>query len=229
MKKFERVQKVKRKKMTNLSVNLNSNWYYILVVIIFSFEGIAQKTLQKEWDAGAIDTLSIVSNAIYSIEIKSVETNTISISTNIEGENFESVMVNAITTGSILNISTGFRPHYIPENDKLAAHKILSIEMHIIIPENITVVVYSELASVTAYGPYNYFEVALGGGRCYLYDFIGNARLFTTTGEIVVHTYPGIRGKANSLKGRVINNLGETGKFYIEAESALGEITLLQQ
>lgn len=202
---------------------------YILVGIIFSSEGVAQKTLQKEWNAGAVDTLSIVSDAIYSIEIKSVETNTISISTSIEGEHYESVMVNAVTTGRKLNISTGFRPYYIPENDKLAAHKILSIEMHIVVPENIAVVVYSELASVTGYGQYRYFEVALGGGRCYLYDFIGNARLYTTNGEIVVHTFPGVRGKANSLKGQVTNNLGETGKFYIEAESKVGQIKLLQQ
>lgn len=188
----------------------------------------AQKNIQKEFSAEGIRTLSIVDDAIYKITIHSSPEKYIKLSMHISGEHSESVIVEEKISKNTLSLKTGFVPFFVLENDKLAAHKVMAVEVELIIPETISIEIKSELASVETLGPMSNLAVSLKNGSCVLNNFLGNAHLNTTDGNITVVAQKNVSGKALSKHGTVQNNLFSTGEFFVEAESINGNIILLQ-
>jgi hypothetical protein len=198
-----------------------------LVFILFSSEIYSQKTIQKQWDQKAVDTVLIASDAVYNVRITSEETKTITLTTSVEGEIYESVVVEEVISGRTLQIDTGFSPFFSPKNDKLAAHKVLSVEMVLVIPNDVAVIIRSKNASVLAKGKMVFLETALERGHCILENFQGDARLFSIFGDIYVWAQTGVGGRASSEKGEVRNALKLQGDFFIEAESVNGSVSLV--
>ncbi|WP_339701208.1 hypothetical protein [uncultured Marixanthomonas sp.] len=197
-------------------------------VFLLTTEAMAQKVLQKEFSALGFETLIIESDDVFTIDISAKKTDKIKIRTHIEGENYESVVVNTSEAHKTLTLSTGYSPFFKKENDKLAAHKIIAIDMIVTIPESMQVEIRSKIASVTGKGAYDNFFVALENGTCLLNNFKGNATLYTKEGAITVYAKPVVTGQAVSKKGTTLNQLPKTGKYKINAESITGSITLLQ-
>lgn len=199
---------------------------------IFLFFGItfcnAQKVIQKEFSAEGIHTLSINDDAIYKITIQSSEESTIKVSTHISGEHAESIIVEEKITNGKLAFNTGFVPFFSLENDKLAAHKVMAVEVKLIIPKEVSVEIKSKLASVYAIGPYKNLAISIENANCDLRNFSGNAHLKTANGTITVYANNTVSGKAISKYGMVENELSSGGKFLIEAETINGSISLLQ-
>lgn len=188
----------------------------------------AQKTIQKEFSSGGIGMLSIQDDAIFKIEINSSEEKSIKMSLHISGEHAESIIVEEKITDGTLSLKTGFAPFFTLENDKLAAHKVMALEMKITLPKTMDVVIRSKLASVNANGTFKNFNISLENGNCVLNDFSGNAQLKTIAENITVHAQKNVKGKAISKNGMVENDLPKRGKFLVEAESINGSISLLQ-
>ncbi|WP_034260196.1 hypothetical protein [Altibacter lentus] len=202
--------------------------FYIIFFCSITSALTAQKMLQKEWDVAGIHSVILQSDVVYKVQILSEEINTINLITTIEGETFENVLIEATEEAGVLHLSTGYSPYFVPENDKLAAHKVLGIEMVLKVPKKLRVSLHSALASVKAVGTFTHLEVALEQGDCELLQFTGNATLQTLTGAIVVYATQGVSGTAVSKKGEVINLLPTTGDYKINAESRTGTIQLLQ-
>jgi len=204
--------------------------YKLLLAIVFfvTNQASAQKILQKQFNASAFETLVIESDDVFTIAISAQKTDNINVRTHIEGEHHESVVLNTSEAGKTLTLSTGYSPFFEKENDKLAAHKLIAIDMLITVPENLSVEIRSKIASVTGKGTYENFFVALENGTCLLKNFKGNATLYTKEGAITVYAKPTVTGQAVSKKGTVLNELPKTGKHKIIAESITGSITLLQ-
>ncbi|MAP54229.1 hypothetical protein [Altibacter sp.] len=188
----------------------------------------AQKILEKEWAATGMHSVILQSDVLYNVQIFSEEVNTISLLTTIEGETFENVLIEATEKAGVLHLSLGYSPFFIPENDKLAAHKVLGIEMVLRVPKDFSVSVQSALASVMAKGTFTHLEVALAQGDCEVFQFLGNATLQTLTGAIMVYAKQGVSGIATSQTGEVLNVLPANGDYKIHAESRTGTIQLLQ-
>jgi hypothetical protein len=188
----------------------------------------AQKRVQKQWNTAAIDTLWIDSDVVFKVQISSATEETIDLITSIEGEYYESVVVHSRILGRTLKVDTGFSPFFSPKNDKLAAHKVLSIEMTLRIPSNLAVVVRSKTASVYVEGNLSFLETILGEGQCDLSQFIGNAQLYSVSGDITVAALPNVGGRALSKGGKVQNDLSLEGTYFIEAESVRGSVRLLR-
>ncbi len=202
---------------------------FIAFLFVFSITYCnAQKVIEKEFSSEEIKTLSIVDDAIFKIEIQSSETSIIKISANISGEHSESVIIEEKNTEGILSLKTGFAPFFSLENDKLAAHKIMAIELKIEVPKTISVEIKSKLASIFANGTYKNIAVSIENSNCDLQNFSGNAHLKTTNGNITVIANSTVSGKAISINGIVKNGLPNHGKFLVEAESINGIILLLQ-
>ena len=179
-------------------------------------------------DTSEIERLVIDADAIFSLSIVSEKTTEISITTIVAGETYENVLVTTSEANKTLTIGTSYSPYFKADNDKLAAHKVLSIEMQLIIPEFLDVSVNSKLASVSASGIYSMLQIALDTGSCKLINFTGNASLQTKQGDIDVHTIGNIAGKGISKNGKVQNTLPLEGKYRITAESRDGDISLFQ-
>ncbi|MEH6408043.1 MAG: hypothetical protein V7767_12240, partial [Leeuwenhoekiella sp.] len=84
---------------------------------------------------------------------------------------------------------SGRMPDFEAIDDKLAAHKVISVVLTIKIPENFELWVDSALASVWANGTFNFINCNLTGGDCRLKNFRGSGIVNTITGNIYVNTF----------------------------------------
>lgn len=201
----------------------------LLILLCFgSTEVKSQKILEKQLDASETTQLLIASDMINLISITSEKTDQIKIITKIAGENRENVILTTFEENNKLTIGTGFTPYFEAENDKLAAHKVISVEMQITIPDFLIVEIDTKIASVDVAGNYDVFRANLEYGNCELNDFLGHAMIKTVHGNILVYAPKNVSGRAFSNKGSVINYLPGNAKYTIIAESRDGDISLFQ-
>jgi len=200
--------------------------YLIFFLIGVFSNSFSQKIIEREFDATFILVIEISSDIVFNITITSEEINKIKIRTNIDGENFENVLLSIKENNGQLSIAPEYSPYFEAKNDKLAAHKVIAIEMALIVPENIEIIIKSSLASLKASGKYVSVKALLGTGNCMLENFSGDALIKTKQGFIKVYADKSVYGIANSKKGTIINQLKYKGKYSIEAESFEGDISL---
>lgn len=201
----------------------------ILIFLCYgSTEVMAQKILEKQYDAFETERVIIASGMINRLTIVSEKTDQIKLSMKIVGENSENVVVTTSEVNNILTIGTGFTPYFEAENDKLAAHKVIAAEMQITLPDFLEVEVDTSIAHIYVNGNYSVFRANLVSGNCDLHNFLGNAMIQTVSGSIIVYAKALVSGKAFSNNGSVINNLPKQGKYTVIAESRDGDISLLQ-
>jgi hypothetical protein len=201
---------------------------FFFILAFSAGNAISQKIFEKQFDASDITHLVIYSEMINKLTIVSEKTDKIAIITKITGENSENVVVTASEEIKTLKIGTVYSPFFIAQNDKLAAHKVISVDMQMTIPEFMNIEIETKIASIEASGKFVEFHASLEYGNCELFDFLGDAALNSLHGNIMVHAGKNTWGKAFSQKGSVVNHLPTTGKYSILAESREGDISLLQ-
>ena len=205
--------------------------YYFLFILLtmFSVNLIAQKKLFKTYDVGDIHTLFIESDAIFQIKLTTVKTNQITIYTQIEGETYDSALLHTEILNGILKITTGRTPDFIPFNDKLSAHKVLSIVVEVSMPEGLSLDVYSSLASLEAEGFYNQVRVNLERGNCGLSNFRFRESVYinTISGNISIETTKA-KILAQSRNGNIVTPKGMTGIKIIDLQTIDGDITVIK-
>lgn len=164
----------------------------------------AQKRLSQTYDASAIQELYINSNEIFEISIIATSSDQITVNTIIEGETFASTLLNSKIENGILKITTGKTPDYIPFNDKLSAHKVMAIELEIVVPIGLDIWVYSTLASLDTYGELGQVRVDLGRGhfKGEGFRFRESAQINTISGSVTIEL-EAARIEANSRNGSV--------------------------
>lgn len=163
----------------------------LALVILFGNTRIhAQKSQSETIDASGLHHLLIQSDAIFQVHIATHERPEIQIVTRIEGETFESTLIHTKQEGETLVVTTGRTPDFIPIDDKLAAHKVLSIDMEVLMPAGMDLSVFSQLASVTGQGDFRTVRIHLGRGGCRLepFRFRESATIETISGTIEIAT-----------------------------------------
>ena len=211
-----------------------SNLKKLTFILFFLFFGniFAQKIIERNFNASEITSIEINSDVIYHIKITSRNTEQIKIKTQVEGENYENVVLGIIEENNTLHIKTSFTPFFEAKNDKLAAHKVISIEMELIVPESMAIKIEASIASVEIFGKYESISALLENGNCLMNNFMGDALLKTKQGFIKVYALEETFGTAVSKKGIVVNELSKSNikslKYRIEAESFKGNISLFQ-
>ena len=159
---------------------------FCIIFLFFTLHVQAQTITQKTYASEGISTININGNAIFKISIESSESNVITIDSKIEGENNEQVVLVSEIKNETLYISAKYQPLFIDSNDKLSAHKVISIELVLNIPVNKSIYVSSDIASVFVKGKYNNATIELINGNCILKDFVGEATVNTIQGDIEV-------------------------------------------
>jgi len=158
---------------------------FFLLVIHFS---VAQKQTEKQWNAQQIEKVDINGEGIFKIYIKNSESNTIDLVVKFEGEHSENlVIIDSINQG-VLKLSTGFQPLFKADNDKLSAHKVLSVELQLSIPKHIDLNIKSDIAQTKIEGQFPNVFIELKTGNCTLDPFFGNATINTISGNINIKT-----------------------------------------
>jgi hypothetical protein len=201
---------------------------YILVLLFMISEGFAQKILEKSWDAKEIEGLEIISDEVFKINLFSEETDQIQLITRIEGENYEQVVVQVSEAHQTIRLTTGYTPYFEATNDKLAAHKVISIEMDLYVPEHLEVFIQGAIVSVETLGVFKKLRLELDTGNCELHGFEGDALLNTKSGNITVYGKSDVFATGATKGGTLRNELSSPEKFRVRAQSVNGDITLLK-
>ena len=201
-------------------------WGFFVVLLFWAISVSAQKKLQKSWDAQTLETVEIISEEVFRISLVSSESDTVRLEVLIEGEYAESVMIPVFQKNNTLRLQTGFHPFFSEDNDKLAAHKVIFIEMRLEIPSHLKVYVEAPIANLKTHGPFKKLTAQLRDGPIQVAAFSGEATLYTREGNINLEAIGGVSGAAISKNGIVDNQLPSASSPLIMAQSVNGDITL---
>lgn len=205
---------------------MNTFLIYITVFLLYIWPTAAQKTMQYQWDGQSFNTIVIDADEAFQINVTESDKNTISIKVNTEGEYADHTVLAFLEDENTLAVRTAIAPYYEMPNDKLAAHKVISIAIELSLPPEKKIQITSRLASLYIEGHHQNIQALLESGHCKASRFEGNASIKTTTGDIAIAALAHVSGIANSTYGRVINRLPKHKSFTIDAQSVNGDITL---
>jgi hypothetical protein len=197
---------------------------------LFSVQNIwCQKDLSRVYFAEGIENISIDGNGVHSLRVMAAKVKEITVKVHLEGETSEEIVINEQIEDNQLVLGFGLWPLAKTYNDKLSAHKIISVVATIFIPENLFVSITSNTAAVFVEGTFEFLYVDIEDGDCVLDTFNGSADLKTKRGAIFVTTTNLItKAAAKTTYGTLQNKLGNKGIITIYAESVHGDITLLK-
>lgn len=201
--------------------------YFILLFILgIGTVSYSQKIIEKVINSKNISEIEIDSNLLYNISITTSKNSDIQIKTKVQGENFEKVLLSIKEKDKTLYLKPEFIPFFELENDKLATHKVVSIELDLQIPESMILKINSSLASLEMNGAIKTLEVNLENGNVQLKNFSGNAFIKTNRGSIIAYAKNKVVGNGISKYGKVYNKLNNKGNLTLQAESIQGDISL---
>lgn len=201
---------------------------FLILALFLTTTFFAQKVMEKQLDISGIARIDFQANGIYKLKIVTATTSTLTLKASIAGDYAEQVVLDIKQDDNALTIIPGYMPFFKKDNDKLAAHKVQAIELDVIVPENLSVAIDSNLASVYGFGNFKYFQAYLVDGTCTLKNFKGDGYIQTKNGNVVVATLPEVGITANSQTGKIIGNSGSKHFYKLEINTLSGGITILE-
>jgi hypothetical protein len=172
-------------------------------LLLFQFlPAYSQKKVVKTLLSPDISSIRIDGQQCFSIELKTADVPEVVVEAMMEGEYQRQVLLLAEKQANTLVISTGFSPDFELPNDKLGAHKVLSIRLEVTVPNYQNVDVYAGSSSVVTTGQYQNLSITLNDGQCKLGHTAENTQVRTQSAKITATVAKGIIA-AKSRYGRV--------------------------
>jgi hypothetical protein len=199
-----------------------------IIAILITTSLFAQKVMEKQLDVSDIERIDFQADAIYSIKVATVKTKTLIIRATVAGDAAENVVLDIKRTPTSLKITPGFTPFFRLKNDKLAAHKVMAIELEVLVPENRTLSISSKLASLQCSGNFKYLQAYLDLGTCDIKDFKGDGMIQTKKGNVTISTSENVGVLAISKNGLVSGKSYQKEFYTLEINSVSGDITILE-
>ncbi len=184
-----------------------------------------QKDIHKSLLSPEIKNIHIDITDCYRVRINTQKTNELVVDAAIEGEYSPNQLVDLSYKGNTLYISPSFRKDFILPNDKLSAHKVLSVELILSVPQDKLVSIYGTSSALEVSGVYKELSVALNDGDCHLEALEGTIRVKTQKGNIALFQNKGAV-EAKSTYGSISKNEIPSGETQIYLESTTGNISL---
>ncbi|APQ17122.1 DUF4097 family beta strand repeat-containing protein [Maribacter hydrothermalis] len=186
----------------------------------------AQKKLQRTVHVDHISLIQVNTANCFKVELHSTASKNVNIEAEIEGEYSQDLNIEVTTIGSTLLIEAGFVPSFENPNDKLSAHKVVSIILHVTIPSNKNIELFGTNSHVIIYGEYNEVAVSLSDGNCELNNVLGDVKVKTQSGAIKILS-KSAKINAKSKFGKVsFNPIPFNSSFNYEIQTVTGNIEL---
>lgn len=200
----------------------------LLLLVLIPICVYSQKRVEQTYDIQQIDAIHIDSDLIFKITINARPTDQIQLYTIVDGETYASALVHSKVIDNHLEITTGRTPDFTPYNDKLSAHKVLSIELEISIPEDLNIDIHSTLAEVVLSGHYGTLLINLGRGGLIGRDIRFRESIINTISGNVTLSLDKANVSASSRNG--LKNIDDIFKVGPQCtiESIHGDIEVLQ-
>lgn len=183
----------------------------------------AQKETTQVLEAGNLNTIILNSDEIYKVTVTTAPAHSITIKTKADGEYFNDINLESEVLQNTLFLKSRFREVLQSGFDKLSAHKVFAMEVELEIPEEMTLEIKSNVASVFMKGNYEQVLIQLKTGSAFLEDFKGDAVINTYDGNIELETQ-NAQFEANSRHGNVSVPDSSQGANRIKLTSINGNI-----
>ncbi len=182
-----------------------------------------QKIVKKSIVNTEIASINIDVTNIFELSIDTAQGDEMVLEASIDGEYSKDLLVNVRESRNTLFVSTGFQPNFKNPNDKLSAHKVISIALKLLVPQQKKVMIYGTGCNVSAKGRYATLKVTLNDGSCHLESISGTAEVATQSGTISVST-ASAKIRATSKYGNVERNQIPSGDTFYAVSSVTGDI-----
>ncbi|MCX2680569.1 hypothetical protein OOZ15_11510 [Galbibacter sp. EGI 63066] len=197
-----------------------------LLFILFigvGITGYAQKEVRKSISVKEITFVQVDAENVFEVVIDTHKADQIIAEAFMEGEYQNELMISLKEEGTTLWIGTEFRPSYANPNDKLSAHKVLSVALHITLPEHMELNVQGKGTTMKLSGNYKELKAVTNSQWVFLKDITGAISVKTIDGDILTEN---IKGKmvADSKYGTVNSSFVKDGHSYFELNSVNGDI-----
>lgn len=199
---------------------------YISIFFLVFFSVVnSQKIVKKSILSPSISTVHIDGANCYTIEIIAKAIKDVIVEAIIDGEYKKDLVLNIKQEDTSINISAGFQPTFENPNDKLSAHKVVSIALTITVPLNKNVYVLGTSSSVISSGVYKELGVSLDDGHCSLANVTGRIKIQTQSGDIIVEKSSG-NFIAESKYGEINKDIMPKGNSEFYLTTTTGNIRL---
>ena len=183
----------------------------------------AQKTVHKVVEDTTITSITIDASHAYELVVKTSASSKIDIKAIMEGEYKDDLLINTKKESGRFVVSTAFRPLYKNPNDKLSAHKVISILMIVELPENMELMILGSGVNIDLSGTYKTLNANITQGNFTITDFEGNGEIQTFEGAISVSNYEGSI-TAYSKYGKIHGRNTAKGKGVLTLKTVNGSI-----
>lgn len=197
----------------------------VLLSFFFLVELQGQKLVKKAFIGPRTEYIQIDAANCYTLTMNTAQTNEVDVSASIEGEYAKDLLVSIEEEGTTVRISAGFHPNFINPNDKLSAHKVISIALEITVPQYKNVSVFGTHSEVQAEGKYTDLNIKLSDGRCILRNVSEAVQVNTQNGDIWLTALSG-NVLAESAYGEVEQNQIPKGNNQYMLKTVEGNIHL---
>lgn len=198
---------------------------FIFGCILLTQFALAQKTVKKTLVNNDIKYIQINAENCFTVAIATYPGNELLIEASIEGEYKHDLAINLEENDSTIRVGATFLPNFNPPNDKLSAHKVISIKLLLKIPEYKDVRLYGTNSNVAASGNYKALQIVLSDGNCTLSEVSEKVAVKTQSGNIVLFAREGIIN-AKSTYGTVTSKSLKNGLATFALTSVEGDITV---
>jgi hypothetical protein len=161
----------------------------IFIFLLFTLNSlIAQKVVKKSIVDSAITSFQIDVSNCFQVQINTGDSDEIIVKATIDGEYKKDLVLNVREEGKSVFVNAGFRQDFENPNDKLSAHKVVSIALDIQLPEYINVRIFGTSANVTNTAVYEDLKITLNDGTTYLNQVEGKVEVTSQSGNIFVES-----------------------------------------
>ena len=162
--------------------------YLYIICLFITFQLSAQKQIERQIEDPTIENVIINGKGIFKIKVSNHKDAVIKVKALVEGEHNEYIVLSTNTVDNTLTISSQWDPLFVQDNDKLSVHKVISIELEILLPKGLNLYIKSDIASAQIKGHYKQLMIELMNGNCNLETQSKDTKINTIEGNISVLT-----------------------------------------
>lgn len=184
-----------------------------------------QKRINKTLLNPEISSINIDGNLCYRVILETADTKEVSVEARMEGEYQKDLLVGFRESGNTLYLEPRFSPEFRFPNDKLGAHKVVSVRMRIILPQDQQVLLTARSCHISATGRYRELKITFNDGLCELSNTAEDTVVRTGSAPIIANLKSGVVS-AESRYGKVRLQPIPEGAHHLSLFSTRGDITV---
>jgi hypothetical protein len=199
---------------------------FLLIFLLFgSSKSFGQKRVTKTLLNPDVSAVNIDGNLCYRIVLETADTKEVSVEALMDGEYQKGLLVNFREAGKTLYLETRFSPDFQFPNDKLGAHKVVSVSMRVTVPRDKEILLTARSCQISASGKFRDLKIVFNDGFCDLSHTAEKTEVHTRSAPIVAYLSSGLV-EAESRYGEVRLEQIPEGDHHLKLYSTRGNISV---